>query len=98
MRALIGLKFYENIKLPNNQITIRDAAMRHFPAGAATPSRGAATRLLDRNADLVAPLRHADPTAPSADALVQSFNSWAFKREQPDNPERLKQLARAAIE
>jgi hypothetical protein len=64
----------------------------------ATPPRGAVSRLLDRDADTIATLRCAVPTAPSADALVQSFNSWAFKREQPDNPELLKQLARAAIE
>ena len=72
--------------------------MRHFPAGAATPSRGAVSRLLDRDADTVTPLRDPVPTAPGVDALVQSFNSWAFKREQPDNPKRLKQLAGAAVE
>jgi L-tyrosine isonitrile synthase len=32
------------------------------------------------------------------DALVQSFNSWAFKREQPDNLDGLTRLASAAIE
>jgi hypothetical protein len=72
--------------------------MRHFPAGAATPSRGAVSRLLVSDPDTVAPLPGPVQTAPGADALVQSFNSWAFKREQPDNPERLKQLAGAAIE
>jgi hypothetical protein len=33
-----------------------------------------------------------------ADTLVQSFNSWAFKREQPDDVEKLHRAARAAIE
>ncbi len=34
---------------------------------------------------------------PSAEALVQSFNSWAFRREQPDDPERLQGLAAMAV-
>ena len=29
---------------------------------------------------------------------MQAFNSWAFKREQPDDPEGLKRLAAAAIQ
>jgi len=34
---------------------------------------------------------------PSSDALIQTFNSWAFKREHPDNVERLRSLAHEAI-
>ena len=34
------------------------------------------------------------PPAVQAEALVQSFNSWAFKREQPDNAEKLNRLGR----
>ncbi len=32
------------------------------------------------------------------DALIQSFNSWAFKREQPDSLEKLRLAAGTAIE
>ncbi len=39
-----------------------------------------------------------DGRPPSPEALVQAFNSWAFKREQPDDPEGLKRLAAAAIQ
>ena len=34
----------------------------------------------------------------SAEALVRSFNSWAFKREQPGNPEALRRIAELAVE
>ena len=37
------------------------------------------------------------PPAVQAEALVQTFNSWAFKREQPDNSEKLKAAAAHAI-
>ena len=33
-----------------------------------------------------------------AEALVQAFNSWAFKREQPDSAEKLRRLAFLAVE
>lgn len=35
---------------------------------------------------------------PTREALIQSFNSWAFKREHPDNIERLQSLAQTAID
>jgi L-tyrosine isonitrile synthase len=44
--------------------------------------------------------RSSPPPAPAsqAEAIVQAFNSWAFKREQPDSAEKLKRLALLAIE
>ena len=36
--------------------------------------------------------------AAQAEALVQSFNSWAFKREQPDSAEKLRRIAVLAVE
>ena len=61
---------------------------------AAPPPRAVALRPVDRGPGP----RGAPPKRRSADALVQAFNSWAFKREQPDNAERLNALAAAAVE
>ena len=43
-------------------------------------------------------LRSGGERAARAEAVVQAFNSWAFKREQPDDAGRLKRLAALAIE
>jgi hypothetical protein len=86
--------FYENIGLTN----IQEAAMRDMTVGAATPSPDAVLRLLDGSPGKAKPPRGRPPEGSRADALVQSFNSWAFKREQPDDLEKLKRVARAAIE
>jgi hypothetical protein len=87
------VNIYENIRIANSE-----AAMRHFPAGAATPPRGAVSRLLDREPDPARRPHGPALTQPEADALAQCFNSWAFKREQPDSPERLNAAVAAAIE
>ncbi len=72
--------------------------MREVIVGAATPPPDAVLRLLDRSAGDAKLKRGGAKDKPGADALVQSFNSWAFKREQPDNPEMLKRVAAAAVE
>src|SRR5271165_7450546 len=70
--------------------------MRNSIVEAALPPRKAGLRPVDRGPGPAA--RPAPPTRRSADALVQAFNSWAFKREQPDNAERLNALAAAVVE
>jgi hypothetical protein len=72
--------------------------MRDMTVGAATPSPDAVLRLLDGSPGKAKPPRGRPPEGSRADALVQSFNSWAFKREQPDDLEKLKRVARSAIE
>jgi len=72
--------------------------MRDVTVGAAAPPPDAILRLLDRGSGKAKRPRGRPPEGSGADALVQSFNSWAFKREQPDNLETLKHVARAAIE
>jgi len=68
--------------------------MRDVTVGAAAPPPDAILRLLDK----AKRPRRRPPEGSVAAALVQSFNSWAFKREQPDNLEKLKRVATAAIE
>ena len=72
--------------------------MRNLTVGAATPPPDAVLRLLDRSSSRAKSPRGRPPERSRADALVQSFNSWAFKREQPDDLEKLKRVASAAIE
>lgn len=72
--------------------------MREFKVGAAMPPPVAVSRLLDGRSDGLPSRRGHRPKRLSAEALVQSFNSWAFKREQPDELGRLKRLAAMAIE
>ncbi len=72
--------------------------MRNLTVGAATPPPDAVLRLLDGGSGKAKPPRGRPPERSGADALVQSFNSWAFKREQPDDLEKLNRVARAAIE
>jgi L-tyrosine isonitrile synthase len=71
--------------------------MRDATVGAATPPPDAVLRLLDRASGEAKRARR-PPEGSGAEALVQSFNSWAFKREQPENLEKLKLVAGAAIE
>jgi hypothetical protein len=72
--------------------------MRDVTVGAATPLPDAVLRLLDGSSGEAKLKRGGPRDRPGAHALVQSFNSWAFKREQPDNLEMLKRVAGAAIE
>ena len=62
--------------------------MRDLTVGAATPPPGAVLRLLDRSSSRAKSPRGRPPERSRADALVQSFNSWAFKREQPDGSQK----------
>jgi hypothetical protein len=72
--------------------------MKDLTVGAATPPPDAVLGLLDGSSGKAKQPRGRPPERSGAEALVQSFNSWAFKREQPDNLEKLKGAATAAIE
>src|SRR5260370_41165641 len=89
----------------------KGAAMRETKVDAATPAPVVFSRLFGRAREKASSdhrrngfSRSPSPPSlsvrgpPSSDTLIQSFNSWAFKREQPGNLERLKRLAEAAIE
>jgi hypothetical protein len=72
--------------------------MKELTVQAARPPGIAVSRLLDRDPYQAGAAGRVSSKRPSAESLVQSFNSWAFKREQPDDLERLRRVAQAAIE
>jgi L-tyrosine isonitrile synthase len=72
--------------------------MSDVTVGTAAPPPDAALRLIERDPGDAKLKRGGLKYRPGVDVLVQSFNSWAFKREQPDNLEMLKRATAAAIE
>jgi L-tyrosine isonitrile synthase len=85
-------KVYEIIKIENN--LSRDAVMSDTKFEAARPfsEQGLARQMKG------ARRRLEEERSARVEAVVQAFNSWAFKREQPDDASRLKRLAELAIE
>jgi hypothetical protein len=72
--------------------------MKELTVQAARPPGIAVSRLLDRDPYQAGVAGRLPSKRPSAESLVQSFNSWAFKREQPDDLQQLCRVAQAAIE
>jgi len=69
------------------------------PAGSVTVNGGSFRRTADEGYATIHTGRPAiiRPKAVAPEKILQAFNTWAFKREQPDNPEAMLQVIAEAV-